>query len=170
MTLRDRVSMIHGVRHRHHHLRAGLGEHRGQIAISQLELGHQLREGAGAVFALALRQVERLVRRRNKLAGRKRVFRIRRDTDAECQVQPGSGGHRRGVHCIHDAIRETLRAGAVGVGDHHRKLIAAVSRDQVLSARCSLHDAGSHLKHKVSVLVAELVVHRLEVVEVDHQE
>ena len=49
--------MVNRVRRRHHHLRAGLGEHRHEVAVSQLELGDQLRERASAILALALGQV-----------------------------------------------------------------------------------------------------------------
>ena len=74
------------------------------------------------------------------------------------------------MHRVDDSVGEALRADPARVDGEDRELVAAIARDHVLRAGRVAGDPRAHLQHQVAVLVAELVVDRLEVVEVDEQQ
>jgi len=82
----------------------------------------------------------------------------------------GRRRHRGGVHRVHDAIGKALSSSAIGIGDQDRKLVTAITRDEVLRAGGVTHDPSPHLKHQVPMLMTELIVHGFEMVEVDEQQ
>ena len=109
VALRDRAAMVDSVRGGDHDLRAGVGEHGHEVAVRELKLGDQLGESAGAVFALAFGQVQRLVGGGDQLGRAQRVLRIGRHADAEGQVLAGDRDHGSRVHRVDDAIGKPLR-------------------------------------------------------------
>src|SRR5713226_9415327 len=106
MALRDRVAVVDSVRGSDDHLRAGVGKHGREISIGQLELRYELGESARTVLALALGEVQRLVRGGDELLRRQRVFWVSGDPDAESQGLARGGGDRGRMHGIDDAVGE----------------------------------------------------------------
>jgi hypothetical protein len=135
-----------------------------------LQFAYKLRESAEAILALPLRVVQSLVRGCDELHRRQRVFRERGHADAERQVVPWRGGQRSRSRGLDDAVRQAAGSGGVGVGDHDRQLVTTVTGDDIIGSRACAHDLDACLKNEVSVLVTGLIVHRLEVIEVDEQE
>ncbi|MDQ6880453.1 MAG: hypothetical protein M3082_22650 [Candidatus Dormibacteraeota bacterium] len=70
---------------------------------------------------------------------------------------------------IQDAASEVLSSARGAVSDDQGKLVSAVAGDEVLSACNRAHDPGPQLEHQVPMLVADLVVHRLEMIEIDEE-
>ena len=98
------------------------------------------------------------------LVGHERDADARRDHDrpgpqAERPAETGAQplGHLRGQR-------------SVGVGEQDAELVPADARDDVLAAHRLLQAGGRQPQQLVAVVVAERVVHRLEVVEVDDEE
>src|SRR5713226_2646415 len=132
MTLSNRVAMVDGVSGGDYNLRAGIGKQSDQVFRRELELGHQLRERARAILALALGEIESLVGGRNQLLSRQCVLWISGDANAESQVLAWDSRHGRRVHGVDDSIRQALRANAVEVRNHEGELVAAVAGHKVL--------------------------------------
>ena len=70
---------------------------------------------------------------------------------------------------IRRADRDRRDLGVVVVLDHHRELVAAEARDHVLGAQARAQARSDRHQQLVAGGVAEAVVDRLEVVEVDEQ-
>ena len=72
---------------------------------------------------------------------------------------------------VHDPLRDGDRGGlgVVAVLDHHRELVPAEARDQVLGPQAGTQARRDRHEQLVAGRVPEAVVDRLEVVEVDEQ-
>src|SRR5260370_19419095 len=103
------------------------------VGFGQAALGHEVRESAEAVLALALGEVESLVGRRYQLGRSERVVGVRGDPDAEREIRARGGGNGGGMDGIDDAVREALRARLVCVDRHYRQLLSAGPPNHVLS-------------------------------------
>ena len=101
------------------------------------------------------------------------ALRQSRDAEAGRHPQPPATVHPRHpqpLHRLAHALGQQRRAVDVGLGQHHRQLLAPVARRRVDVAREVAQHAGHRRQHLVALLVAVLVVHPLEVVEVDHHQ
>ena len=69
-----------------------------------------------------------------------------------------------------DLLAERARAGDVGLGQDRGELLAAVAREQLLATDAAEQPARHLAQHVVAGEVAVLVVDRLEVIDVEHQQ
>ncbi len=77
---------------------------------------------------------------------------------------------RLGVHGEAQALAARRRVGGAGARHQHDELLAAGAHDDVVRADVLDEQVGDADQHLVADVVAEVVVDRLEVVEVDDRE
>src|SRR5439155_24956376 len=94
----------------------------------------QLTRDRDLVLAVLLREVQRFIGARDQVGAVHAVARIRRDADADGDVQRAAEGGERKVAVL-DELAKTIRGIARRwrrrVGKNDRELFAAVSRDDV---------------------------------------
>ena len=132
---------------------------------------HRRIEEREAALARRLRLVHRQVGLADQLVGVARAAAVG-DADAQMnadQLVAGVHGRReRSQHPLGD--RAGFRDRVVDARQHHRELVAAQPRDDVLRAHGMPEPAGHGDEQRVADGVAERVVDDLEVVEVDEQD
>ena len=132
---------------------------------------HRRLERAVARLAASLRRAHREVGRAHELVGVGQVAARDGDADARAQLEPAPAEVERAREREQDPLGDARRAVRLGeVLDQHGELVAAEPRDGVGGAQHA-PQAPAHLEqHLVAAAVAEGVVERLEVVEVDEQD
>ena len=132
---------------------------------------HRRLERAVAGLAASLRRAHGEVGRAHELVGVGQVAARDGDADAGAQLEAAPAEVDRAREREQDPLGDARRAVRLGeVLDQHGELVAAEPRDGVGGAQHA-PQAPAHLEqHLVAAAVAEGVVERLEVVEVDEQD
>ena len=129
------------------------------------------REEAAAVAAFLLREIHRGVGLSQQEVGGDAVTREAADADAGEHGQLVAVDDDRSADRLDELGRDGGGRGVVlDVVEHDRELVAAEPRDDVEFAQAVAQALRGLDEHAVADLVAEGVVHRLEMVEVDEQQ
>ena len=121
-----------------------------------------------AMLAVSLGGVHRHIRVLQQLVGGG-CGAGRRDPDARVHVRLPAAEEERPLHRLQQRPRDRLGRALVGRFEQHRELVAAESGGGVADPHRLLDAAGDLDEHLVADRVAEGVVDRLEVVEVEEQ-
>src|SRR5690606_37418830 len=94
-----------------------------------------------------------------------------RDADRYRQPDPMLAvDHRLRAHPLADRLGPASRGLGVAAFDHDAELLAAVAADDRLRGEDLLEQAAEDAQHAVAAAMAEAIVDRLEVVDVDHHQ
>ena len=122
-------------------------------------------------LARGLGLVHRDVGVADQVLGRDRALMVGGDADARVDRNAVGPHHHRGRERVHDPARHARgRHLRVAVLDHHRELVAAEPRDEILGPQAGAQPQRDRDQQLVAGGMAEAVVDRLEVVEVDEQD
>ena len=101
------------------------------------------------------------------------VVRVHRDAVGSRHTQVLVGGCRsdRGLFDrLRDRSRHVMRPGTVRIGQQHGEFVAAVPRDDPAATHLVVNSPPDRCDKRIAGLVSEAVVHRLEVIQVQHDD